>query len=146
MTSRLVLAGDAQNVQQAGQNVTFELTTGGVPFHVTCTRQQWQARGGEEETDLIVHGTCALHPGESGPYITVVVYNLLTSKKAAADARKSWAGNLEKAKADYRQAKADNVSQAGLERLARALVKAHDRYERMEREVWATAPIATKNR
>lgn len=145
MSVRLILKGRAKNVRHDGDVVSFTLTAkssvdppgglerfGFVTYRVQCARRQWDKPFISGKADLVVEGYCEPRLGDDGCYITVVACSLLSVEKIAADKAKALAGTFERTKKDFQEAKGSGAGQVELERLAGAVMKAHERLEKAQ--------------
>ena len=146
MGAKIVLSGEAQNIQQEGDVVTFSIQTGpatrrappGLELYgssqyvIACTAAQWERAYQNEHRAVIVEGY--LEPRqdeESGALYVAVVATVLQSALAHSRQRlKRMEQALGQARMAFKEARDAGASQQELETKASALVQANQKLTR----------------
>lgn len=146
MGAKIVLSGEAQNIQSEGEVVTFSIQTGPATRHapeglklygrsqyvIACTAAQWEHAYQDQHKAVIVEGY--LEPrrdDKSGALYVAVVATKLQSALAHSQQRlKRMEQALDEARQAFKGARDAGASQQKLEAKASALVQANQELTR----------------
>ena len=146
MGAKIVLSGEAQNIQRVGEVVTFTIQTGPATrqappglklygrsqYSIACTAEQWERAYQDEHKAVIVEGY--LEPRrdeETGALYVAVVATVLQSALAHSRQRlRRMEQALDQARKAFKTARDAGTLQQELEAKASALVQANQKLTR----------------